>query len=213
MIFKRDNLKNKKNFYLLLIIAEITIYILLFFTIIHWIFLMLIFPFLIIELISNKRCIKRQKNFIKEIEFHKNKLTCIHLKDSITSIDFSDLIFSFREIKFEKDKSEIEIKTKGKIRNKLIGRIHIDNWKNIFEIKNELLNNGIIRVKFKPEGFWSKYGGLTADIIITTAALSIGEIADLAGDSQGASNAMDIAFQSDFDNLHEKHESKASSKQ
>lgn len=112
MIFKRDNLKNKKNFYLILIITEITIYRSLFFINIHWLFLILIliFPFLIIELISNKRCLKRQKNFIKEIEFHENKLSCFHLKDSTTSIDFNDLIFSFREIKFEKDKSEIEIK-------------------------------------------------------------------------------------------------------
>tara|TARA_B100000809_G_scaffold152297_1_gene149644 strand:- start:4380 stop:5015 length:636 start_codon:yes stop_codon:yes gene_type:complete len=211
MIFKRDNLKNKKNFYLILIIAEIAIYISLFFTNIHWLFLILIFPFLLIDLISNKRCLKRQKNFIKEIEFHKNKLTCIHLKDSTTSIDFNDLIFSFREIKFEKDKSEIEIKTKGRLRNKLIGRIHISNWENIFEIKNELLNNEIVRVKFKPEGFWSKYGGLTADIVITTSALAIGELGDLAGDTQGASNARDIAFQSNFDDLHKEHENKASS--
>jgi hypothetical protein len=211
MIFKRDNLKNKKNFYLILMIVEIAIYISLFFTNIHWLFLILIFPLLIIELISNKRCLKRQTNFIKEIEFHRKKLTCIHLNDSTTSIDFNDLIFSFREIKFEKDKSEIEIKTKGRIRNKLIGRIHINNWKNIFEIKNELLNNEIVRVKFKPEGFWSKYGGLTADIVITTTALAIGELGDLAGDTHGASKVRDIAFQSNFNDLHKEHESKASS--
>jgi hypothetical protein len=206
MIFKRDNLKNKKNFYLILIIAEITVYISLFFTNIHWFFLILIFPFLIIELISNKRCLKRQTNFIKEIEFHKNKMTCVHLNDSKTSIDFKYLIFSFREVKFETDKSEIEIKTKGRLRNKLIGRIRINNWKNIFEIKNELLNNKVVRVKFRPEGFWSKYGGLTADIVITTSALAVGELADFAGDAQTANNVRDIAFETDFDSLHKKYE-------
>ena len=206
MIFKRDNLKNKKNFYLTLIVVEIAIYISLFFTNIHPFFLILMFPFLIIELISNKRCLKRQTNFIKQIEFHKSKMLCIHLNDSKTSIDFNDLIFSFRDIKFEKDKSEIEIKTKGRFRNKLIGRIHIKNWKNIFEIKNELLNNEIIRVKFRPEGFWSKYGGLTADIVITTSALAVGKLADFTGDTQTVNSARDIAFQTDFNSLHKKHE-------
>lgn len=203
MIFTRDHLRNKQNYYLTLIIVEIVTYLTLIFLKIPWYITVLIFPFLIIEIISNLRCLNRQKNFIKALEFHKDKLICTHINNSKTLIDFDDLLYSFREIKFEKDKSEIEIKTKGKIRNKRIGRIHINDWKNIFEVKDELLKNGIIRVQFKPEGFWNKYGGLTADVVLTTSALTINEI----GESEIANN---IAFSSDFNSLHKNHKNKAS---
>lgn len=205
MIFERDNLKNKKNFYLILILIEIGCYILLFYASIHWFFLVLTFPFLCIELISNQRCLKRQKNFIKSIEFNEDELTCNHFNTSKSSINYNDLIFSFREIKFEKDKSEIEIKRKGKFRNRLIGRIHIDYWKDIIAIKNQFLDKNIIRVKFKPEGFWSKYGGITADVIITSTGLVVGEVADLSGDVSGGMEARYVSSQSNFESLHKDH--------
>jgi len=78
-------------------------------------------------------------------------------------------------------------------------------------IRNVLIQKGITRVKFRPEGFWNKYGGLTADIAITTSAIALGEIADLAGDVDGSNQASKIAFQSDFHNLHKEQEEKASS--
>jgi len=210
MIFKRDTLKNKENYYLILIVVEIILYIGLFFTSIHWFFLILIFPFLAIEIISNKRCSKRQKNFIKEIEFNDEELICTHKSGNKTEIDYNKLLFSFREIKFEKDKSEIEIKKKGKIRNKLIGRLHIKEWKAIFDIKNEFLTKEITRVKFRPEGYWSKYAGITADIVITGSALAAGELSDLAGNSQNASELRNVAFQVDLNSLHKEHKNGAS---
>jgi len=134
MKFQRDNLKSKTKYYLVLILLEIFGFTYLFFTEIRWIFLVLIFPFLIIEITSNARCLNRQNNFIKEIEFKENKLVCIHANNKKTIIEYTKLIYSFREIKFEKDKSELEIKIKGRIKNKLVGRIHINNWKNILEM-------------------------------------------------------------------------------
>ncbi|UOK42173.1 MULTISPECIES: hypothetical protein [Flavobacterium] len=201
MTYSRDNLKNKKVYYLSIILVEFVIYFSLFFFNVHWLILTLIFPFLIIELISNKRCLNRQKNFIKSIEFTDNQIICTHLKNNKTEIPHEKLIFSFREIKFEKDRSEIEIKLKGNYRNKLIGRIHIKNWKNIFEIKDELIKRKVTRVKFKPEGFWSKYGGLTADVVILTSTLTFSEVAEATGDFQDATDLKQIAFSTD---LHKK---------
>ena len=99
------------------------------------------------------------------MEFKNDRIICTHLKNNKTEIFLEKLIFSFREVKFEKEKSEIEIKEKGKIVNKLIGRIHIKNWKNIFGIKNELIERKVLRIEFKPEGFWSKYGESTFELV------------------------------------------------
>jgi hypothetical protein len=211
MKFERNNLKSKKNFYLILISLELATYASLFYLKIHWIFLVLIFPFLILEIISNKRCLNRQKNFIKEIEFRENEIVCKHLNDSTTRISYKKLIYSFREIKFEKDKSEIEIREKKRIRSKLIGRLHINNWKAIFEIRNALVEKKIVRIKFRPEGFWSKYGGLTADIVIISTALAVGEVANLSGDINTASDMTNIALETNLSSLNKKHENKASS--
>jgi len=75
-------------------------------------------------------------------------------------------VYSFREIKFEKDKSEIEIKEKKRITNKLIGRLNIKDWQTIFEIKNALAEKKIKRIEFQPEGFLSKYGWSLAEITL-----------------------------------------------
>ena len=198
MIFKRTNQKSKRNYYTILIVIETLLYIGLFFLDIHWIFLILIFPFYVLETVSNKRCLNRQKNFITTLETHDEFLECNHINGKKSIIPYNQLSYSFREIKFEKDKSEIEIKKKKWLGSKLIGRIHINNWDNIFDIIKEFQNKKITRVKFKPEGFWSKYGGLTADIVITSSALAIGEVAEIVGSADLASDARDIAFESEF---------------
>lgn len=86
-------------------------------------------------MISNIRCLNRQKSFIKAIEFKGSTLVCAHFNGKKAKISYDNLVYSFREIKFEKDKSEIEIKEKKRITNKLIGRLNIKDWQTIFEIK------------------------------------------------------------------------------
>lgn len=200
MVFKRDNLKNKKSFYFILIVVEILIYLALIYSDVHWLLLIFIFPFLIIEIISNKRCLNRERNFIKELGFLGDKLECVHVNTNKTFIQYEDLIFSFREVKFEKNKSEIEIKKKGRFRNKLIGRIHIKNWNSIFEIKKEFLKKEITRAKFKPEGFWSKYGGFTADVVIAVSAVTLDGVSDVLGNGSSS-----LEIQTDFSSLHKNH--------
>ncbi|MEL0649938.1 hypothetical protein V6246_00805 [Algibacter sp. TI.3.09] len=117
-------------------------------------------------MISNIRCLNRQKSFIKAIEFKGSTLVCAHFNGKKTKISYDNLVYSFREIKFEKDKSEIEIKEKKRITNKLIGRLNINDWQTIFEIKNALAEKKIKRIEFQPEGFWSKYGWSLAELTL-----------------------------------------------
>jgi hypothetical protein len=142
---------------------------------------------------SNKRCLNRQKNFIQSIEFKEGNIICTHLKNNQTVIPFKKVKFSIREEKFEKDKTEIEIKLKKALKSKLIGRLHIDNWDSIFDLKNEFLTNNITQVKYRPEGFWSKYGVLTADIVITGTAMAGASLAEMNNDFNTA-NSLENVF-------------------
>ena len=190
--FERDSLTNKQIYYTVFISIELLAIILLFYFNIHWFLKLVFIPILLVDIYSNKRCLNRQKNFIKKVELGNNKIICTHLKNNKTIIPFEKLKFSIREKKFEKDQTEIEIKLKKSFRSKLIGRLHIKNWATIFELKNELLKNSITQVKYKPEGFWSKYGVLTADIIITGTAMTGALISDINGDHASSSDFKEI---------------------
>ncbi|WP_053989914.1 hypothetical protein [Mangrovimonas sp. TPBH4] len=191
--FERDNLKNKQNYFKALIIVEILVIISLFYFNVNLFLSILSTSILLIDIYSNKRCLNRQKNFIKSVEFKDRKIICTHLKNNQTIIPFEKLKFSIREKKFEKDKTEIEIKLKKSLKSKLIGRLHINNWSNVFDLKNEFLKNSITQIKYRPEGFWSKYGLLTADIVITGTALAGSTLSEISGDL-GTSNNLDSIF-------------------
>ncbi|WP_422091002.1 hypothetical protein [Tenacibaculum ovolyticum] len=186
--FERDNLKNKQNYYKILIVIEILAIISLVYFNINWFVIFFGFPILLVDIYSNKRCLSRQKNFIKSVEFEDGKIICTHLKNNQTLIPFEKLKFSIREEKFEKDKTEIEIKLKKALKSKLIGRLHINNWTNIFDLKNEFLKNSVTQIKYRPEGFWSKYGVLTADIVITGTAMAASTLAEGNGDFSTSQN-------------------------
>lgn len=174
--FERDNLNNKQNYYKVLIVIEVLLLVSLFCFNLNWILIFFALPILCIDLYSNKRCLDRQRNFIKYVEFNNKDIICIHLNDKRTVIPFKNAKFSIREVKFEKDKIEIEIKQKVFLKSKLVGRLHISNWSSISEIKKEFLKNTVTQVKYRPEGFWSKYGILMADVVITSASLAMSEL-------------------------------------
>jgi len=192
-IFERDNLNNKQNYYRILILVEILAIISLFYFSVNWFIIILTFPILLVDIYSNRRCLNRQKNFIKSIEFEDGKIICTHLKNNQTLIPFDKLKFSIREEKFEKDKTEIEIKLKKVLKSKLIGRLHINNWTNLFDLKEEFLKNSVTQIKYRPEGFWSKYGVLTADIVITGTAMAASTLAEGNGDFN-ISRSLDNVF-------------------
>ena len=173
--FDRDNLKNKQNYYKILIIIELLLLLTLCYFKINWIFIILIFPIICIDLYSNKRCLNRQKNFIKSVEFDGKNIIWTHFKNNKTILPYKDVKFSIREVKFEKNRMEIELKQKKFLKSKLIGRLHINNWSNLVEIKNEFIKNSIVQIKYRPEGFWSTYGIFATDIVITTTAIGFSE--------------------------------------
>jgi hypothetical protein len=137
---------------------------------------------------SNYRCLKRQKRYIKEIQINEKGINCQLANGKQEKIPIEKCLFSIREEKFEKEKTEIEIRYKRLLRSRLIGRLHIKNWAQIFEIRDRLIEQKITQIKYRPEGYWSKYGTLTADIIITGAVLAIGEVAEISG--SGSSSSM-----------------------
>ncbi|WMI68242.1 hypothetical protein [Mangrovimonas sp. YM274] len=186
-------MKNKQNYFKALIIVEILVIISLFYFNVNLFLSILLTSILLIDIYSNKRCLNRQKNFIKSVEFKDGKIICTHLKNNQTIIPFEKLKFSIREKKFEKDKTEIEIKLKKSLKSKLIGRLHINNWSNVFDLKNEFLKNSITQIKYRPEGFWSKYGLLTADIVITGTALAGSTLSEISGELS-TSNNLDSLF-------------------
>ena len=147
---------------------------------------------MLIDAWSNIRCANRQKKFVKEIQIEASGIKYQLANGKTAFIPHAKCLFSIREKKFEKDRTEIEVREKRLLKSRLIGRMHIKNWKQIFEIKNELVRNNITRIKYRPEGYWSKYGTLTADIVITGAAFSVGEVAEMAGEFQIASDARDL---------------------
>lgn len=188
MIFTRSNNKTKQLYYQIFILIELSLLILLYYIEIHWAILLLATPIILIDAWSNLRCSNRQKKHIQKIEVNDDGIKCYLANKTEEFIPKEKSLFSIREEKFEKDKTEIEVRRKGTIKSRLVGRLHILNWNQILEIKSELLKNKITQIKYRPEGYWSKYGTLTADVVITGTALATAEIADLAGDLITADN-------------------------
>ena len=209
MKFNRDNHKNRRGYYLAFVVVELLIISALFIFSVHWLVILLTLPLLLIDIWSNLRCAKRENNFIQEIEIRPDELTCLTSKGVVYTIPFDKVRFSIREKKFEKEKTEIEIRLKRLLRSKLIGRLHIRNWSNLFAIKAALVNHKYCQIKYRPEGFWSKYGTLTADIIITSASLTMGEVADLAGDVNTASDFRELIMPITSSELSEEKDKKA----
>ena len=80
-IFERENLSNKQHYYKILIIIELLLLIALFYFKLHWFFIILVLPILCVDLYSNKRCLNRQQNYIKKVEFNDTKIICTHLNN------------------------------------------------------------------------------------------------------------------------------------
>lgn len=94
--------------------------------------------------------------------FDIDKLILVDSKNEKTEIMYSDLKYSIRKKKFEKDRTEIEIKTKSKITQ----RLHIKNWNRLLEIEEQLELKRIERVKWKAKTLWRRYWGIFIDLIL-----------------------------------------------
>jgi len=170
MQFSINQNKNKYKYYIIFILIELAILMGLYVFIPVSVYLILFLtPFVLIDLWSNYRCARRQKNYIQKISINTSEIQCVFANNRSKKIPLSKSLFSIREIRFEKEKTEIEIREK-------------------------LSQNAVTQISYRPEGFWSKYGILTADTVITGSALTVGVLADLKGDSTFASDLKSDLF-------------------
>ncbi len=189
-IFTRKDTKTKQGYYLGFIIVELVVigYILS----LGFRFWLLVIPFILLDIWSNYRCYKRQKKSIYTLFFKEDSLVCEYLSGDTEVVSYANARFSIREKKFEKDKTEIEVKRKQLLKNQLLGRLSIAKWDSIFTIKEAFLQEEVMQVKYRPEGYWSKYGAITADVVITSSALLTAELAEMQGDTVTANNMSDL---------------------
>ena len=192
MIFKRDNKANKRLYYLIWVIVEICILIAMYCIDIHWAILFLVTCVIFIDAWSNIRCANRQRKYICEIKINEHGVQNTLATSTIEYIALDKCLFSIREKAFEREKTEIEIREKRLLKSRLIGRLHISNWSKIDEIKQSLIAHGVTQIKYRPEGYWSKYGTLTVDVVITGTAIVVGEVAEQAGDYKTSSELNNI---------------------
>lgn len=194
MKFVRDDQRNKRRYYQLFVLAEIALLVYLYYAGAHWLLLLCVTPIILLDAWSNVRCANRQKKYIREITIDADGIVCLLATGKTVPIPHEKCRFSIREQKFKKERTEIEIRQKRLLKSQLIGRIHIRNWSRIFEIRNELLQYKITQIKYRPEGYWSKYGSFTADMMITGSALALSEATDTVGDFEMSSEFSEISM-------------------
>ena len=172
--FKTELRKTNKSKWLIFLLIEISflIYIVKFS---EWIFffkLILFIPtfvFLFFDLIY----LKKGNRIITELNFGDSDLMIVDNKNVKTKTSYQNLKYSIRKPKYDKDKTEIELKKKS-LKFKTYARLHIRNWSEIYGIEKELVTLNIPRVKWKPQTLWGKYWGFFIDFFFL--AVSDGDI-------------------------------------
>ncbi|WP_303316464.1 hypothetical protein Q4Q34_06560 [Flavivirga abyssicola] len=141
----------------------------------HFISKFLISITLIINLLFDISYFRKSRYLILQLNFNNSEIEIIDNKKGITHVSYSNLKYSIRKRKFDKDKTEIELKIKKNLKFKTVSRIHIKNWDDIFEIENELENHKVLRIEWQPMTLWGKYWGIFIDLFfLTTISEDIG---------------------------------------
>lgn len=177
MKFKATNTKTDKIKWLVYITIGFSflIYVL---TYSEWNFIFKIivsFP-IIVNLLFDIFYLKKIKPVITNIELTESGLIINRINNKNRKIKLSNLRYSIRKRKFDKQKTEIELKEKKGFNFKMFERLHIKNWSEIFEIEKELEKHKIPRVGWKPQTIWAKYWGLIIDLFFLTATSGDGDI-------------------------------------
>ena len=121
---------------------------------------------LIINFLFDIFYFKKVGYMINEIHFGDSEIEIFDLKKNKKRISYSNLKYSIRKRKFDKHKTEIELKSKNRLEFKTFGRLHIKNWDCIFDIENELEKRKVLRVEWKPITLWGRYWGVFIDLLI-----------------------------------------------
>ncbi|WP_166387936.1 hypothetical protein [Polaribacter sp. 11A2H] len=125
------------------------------------------FP-LVINLLFDIYYLKNIKPAITNIEFSESLLIINRENIKSRKIKLSNLKYSIKKWKFDKHKTEIELKEKKGLLFKTSERLHIKNWEEIFKIEKELEKNKVPRVEWKPKTIWRKYWGIFLDLFSMT---------------------------------------------
>ncbi|MGJ8743034.1 hypothetical protein [Polaribacter sp.] len=136
----------------------------------EWHFILkFIFSFpLVINLLFDFYYLKKTKPSITNIELSESSLIINRKNKKGRKIKLSNLKYSIRKRKFDKQKTAIELKEKKGLTFKTSERLHIKNWDEIFKIEKELENKKIPRVEWKPKTIWGKYWGILIDLFFMT---------------------------------------------
>jgi len=169
--FKTDLRKTNKLKWLIFIFIEISllIYILRFSDwnyFLKFILFIPIFVFLIFDFIY----LRKENRIIIDLNFGNSDLITTDNKNIKTKTPYKNLKYSIRKGKYDKEKTEIELKEKKNLTYKTYARLHIKNWNEIYEIENELVALNIPRVKWEPQTLWGKYWGFFIDFFFVTVA-------------------------------------------
>ena len=124
----------------------------------------------IVNLLFDIFYFKKVGNRIHEIRFNATEIVVFKNKRIGKPIPYSKLKYSIRKRKFDKHKTEIELKIKRNLRFQTFGRLHIKNWDTIFAIEEELEKRKVPRVEWKPMTLWGKYWGTFIDLFFLTVA-------------------------------------------
>ena len=123
----------------------------------------------IVNLLFDLFYLRKVRYVIKEIHFHGSELVVLDTKGGKKNVSYSELKYSIRKRKFDKHKTEIELKIEKKFPFKTFARLPIKNWDSIFEIEKELEQRNIPRVEWQPMTLWRKYWGVFIDLIMVSA--------------------------------------------
>ncbi|MBW1296297.1 hypothetical protein [Aquimarina litoralis] len=141
----------------------------------HFISKFLISIPILINLLFDIVYLKKENQLVSELNFRDSALHIIDKNKSTKAVPYSNLKYSIRKRKFDKHKTEIELKIKKRLLFKTYRRIHIKNWEQIFEIEKVLDEKGVSRTEWKPKTLWGKYSGIFIDLLfIATEGQDIG---------------------------------------
>ena len=170
-IIKATNTKTDKQKWLVYIVLEIcTLTYIIRYSEWHFISKFIIsFPF-VINLLFDIYYLKNIKPAITNIEFSESLLIINRGNKTNSKIKLSNLKYAIKKRRFDKHRTEIELKEKKGFTFKTSERLHIKNWEELFKIEKELEKNKVPRVAWKPKTIWGKYWGLFIDLFFLTVA-------------------------------------------
>jgi hypothetical protein len=177
ILFKASGSKTLKIKWLFYILIGISILVFIFnYSSWHFIIKLLVSIPVIVNILFDFFYLKQEYNEISKLSFGTDEIEIVDKSKVNKKIEYSNLKYAIRKRKFDKKKTEIEFKIKKGFLFKTFGRIHIKNWKSIFEVEKELIDRGVLKTRWVPKTLWGKYWGVFIDIFFLTITSGDGDL-------------------------------------